>query len=85
MHTLDLPLGTRTSDAELNRLSLQEERVRVTKDADFVDSLFLAKGLYRVLLVSTGHITNNELLHRFLLRFQQIVEALQQSEFVELG
>lgn len=36
VHTLDLPHKNRTSDSEINMISIEEHRVVVTKDADFV-------------------------------------------------
>lgn len=62
LHTLDLPNGNRTSDAELNLISLDEQRVVVTKDADFVESFLLQGAPFKLLLVSTGNIDNDELL-----------------------
>ncbi len=38
LHTSELPHGNRTTDSEINHLSLAEERVVITKDADFADS-----------------------------------------------
>lgn len=38
MHTLDLPSGNRTTDAEIMRIADREERIVVTKDEDFVQS-----------------------------------------------
>jgi len=40
-HTLDLPSGNRTSDAEIMRIADTEDRVVVTKDDDFVQSFLL--------------------------------------------
>lgn len=37
-HTLGLPQANRTTNQFINDLSLAEERIVVTKDADFVDS-----------------------------------------------
>ena len=56
MHTLDLPLGNRTSDKEINDLSMREQCVVVTKDADFVNSFHLRRQPFKLLLVSTGNI-----------------------------
>ena len=56
IHTLDLPLGNRTIDTVINQLSLSEQRVVVTKDADFVDSFLLRQEPWKLLLVSTGNI-----------------------------
>jgi predicted nuclease of predicted toxin-antitoxin system len=40
LHTLDLPDTNRTSDARINELSVAEQHIVVTKDADFVNSFF---------------------------------------------
>lgn len=40
VHTLDLPAGNRTTDAEICEFAEREKRVVVTKDADFVDSQY---------------------------------------------
>ncbi|HWN99675.1 MAG TPA: DUF5615 family PIN-like protein [Blastocatellia bacterium] len=61
IHTLDLPLGNRTSDVEINDLSMREKYVVVTKDADFVSSFHLHHRPNKLLLVSTGNISNPEL------------------------
>ncbi len=55
VHTLDLTGGNRTVDGEINRLSVAEERIVVSKDADFVDSLLLRGVPHKLLLISTGH------------------------------
>jgi len=41
VHTLDLPLRNKTTDSEINQLSGNEQRIVITKDADFVDSFIL--------------------------------------------
>lgn len=61
IHTLDLPLGNRTPDTEINSLSIREQYIVVTKDADFVNSFHLHRQPYKLLLVSTGNIKNSEL------------------------
>lgn len=58
LHTLDLPLGNRTPDTELNAISMRENRVVVTKDADFVSSFIVSRVPYKLLLISTGNISN---------------------------
>lgn len=37
IHTLDLPNKNLTGDDEINRISLAENRVVISKDADFYD------------------------------------------------
>ncbi|NET74389.1 MAG: hypothetical protein F6K62_26810, partial [Sphaerospermopsis sp. SIO1G2] len=58
LHTLDLPQGNQTPDAEITQRSIAENRIVVTKDSDFVDSFWLNLGPYKLFLISTGNITN---------------------------
>ena len=41
IHTLDLPLGNRSPDRVINEISKLEQRIVITKDADFVNSFTL--------------------------------------------
>lgn len=61
IHTLDLPKGNATPDFEINALSIDESRVVITKDADFVQSFLLQQKPYKLLLISTGNIRNSAL------------------------
>jgi predicted nuclease of predicted toxin-antitoxin system len=54
LHTLDLPEGNRTTDWRINPISLEEQRVVITKDADFVNSFLLSGVPYKLLLVQPG-------------------------------
>ena len=56
IHTRDLPLGNRTKDPEIIRVSQEEGRIVVTKDADFVETIILKSQPWKLLLVSTGNI-----------------------------
>lgn len=85
VHTLDLPAGNRTTDAHINELSLSQQRIVVTKDGDFVDTLLLRQAPYRLLLISAGNINNAGLLNLFGENLEDIVSAFETSEFVELG
>jgi len=63
----------------------EEERVVMTKDADFVTSFLLHRHPKKLLLISTGNISNRELeaiVHRYL---PDVVRALDNYDFVELG
>ena len=84
-HTLDLPQGNRTTDRALIALSSTEQRVVVTKDADFVDSFLLRHEPWKLLLVSTGNIGNNELLKLFQSNIGQLAESFNTFDFIELN
>jgi len=84
IHTLDLAQGNLTKDSAINRLSIAEQRVVISKDADFVNSFLVSKKPYKLLLVSTGNITNQQLESLFAENIHAIVSALQTFDYVEL-
>lgn len=84
IHTRDLLLGNRTSDLAINQISIDEQRIVVTKDADFVNSLLLFGEPYKLLLVSTGNITNRQLLELFVKNLPQLIEAFENHTYIEL-
>ena len=84
LHTLDLPSGNRTPNWRINEISVEEQRIVVTKDADFVNSFLLSGVPYKLLLVSTGNISNRELEGLFVKNLSAIVRALEIYEFVEI-
>ena len=84
-HTLSLPKANRTSDQTINEFSIKEQRIVVTKDSDFVDS-FLIQGIpWKLLLISTGNIRNNELLELFSLNIDGLEKAFTDHRFVEIS
>jgi predicted nuclease of predicted toxin-antitoxin system len=54
IHTSDLPLQNRTPDEVINEISLTDERVVITKDADFVSTHLIHGRPWKLLLISTG-------------------------------
>jgi predicted nuclease of predicted toxin-antitoxin system len=85
IHTLDLPKGNRTSDAAINALSIREQYVVVTKDADFVNSFLLIHQPYKLLLVSTGNISNSDLEGRFVANIKRISDGFLAHDFIEIN
>ncbi|MDP2810306.1 MAG: DUF5615 family PIN-like protein [Rhodocyclaceae bacterium] len=84
-HTLDLPLGNRTPDAEILDRADSGKLIIVTKDADFVQSFLIAGRPPRLLLISTGNVGNGELKRLMRAHLDKIVEAFMEHRFVELG
>ena len=85
LHTLDLPNGNATSDAQLCDICAREQRVLVTKDLDFADSFLLTREPPLLLLISTGNISNRDLEALFRARLSDLVTAFASSSFVELA
>ncbi|MBI3406965.1 MAG: DUF5615 family PIN-like protein [Planctomycetes bacterium] len=84
IHTLDLPNANRTTDAEINSISLQQKRIVITKDADFVDSFLLSNEPYKLLLVSTGNISNNDLETLVTPLISMLATTFQSHDYAEL-
>jgi predicted nuclease of predicted toxin-antitoxin system len=84
IHTLDLPDANRSKDSQLNDISVTEERVVISKDSDFVDSFLLAGKPYKLLIISTGNISNKELEALFMPQLPAIIEAFQEASYLEL-
>ncbi|MGA2173450.1 MAG: DUF5615 family PIN-like protein [Verrucomicrobiota bacterium] len=84
IHTSRLPAQNRTPDEVLNELSLQEQRVVVTKDLDFYHSHLLHGRPWKLLLVRTGNIRSRDLKALFQTHLSAILTALEQNSLVEL-
>ena len=85
LHTLDLPEANKTADEQINNLSMQEQRIVITKDADFVNSFLVAGRPYKLLLISTGNITNHDLEALLVPQLAKIEEAFHEHLFLELN
>jgi predicted nuclease of predicted toxin-antitoxin system len=84
-HTLDLPGGNRTSDHIISELSRIENFIVITKDSDFLESFVIRREPSKLLLISTGNISNDELVVLFRVSIDKIVEGFQTFDFIELG
>jgi predicted nuclease of predicted toxin-antitoxin system len=84
VHTLDLPLGNRTPDEQVIERADREQRVVVSKDEDFVDSHLLAGRPAKLLLVSTGIISNRELEQLVVPLIPSLIQEFQTNSFIEL-
>lgn len=84
-HTIHLPNGNLTTDQALVDIADREGRVVITKDSDFVQSLLITGRPQRLLLISTGNVSNKELERLVRVALPDICQVLEQSRFVELG
>jgi predicted nuclease of predicted toxin-antitoxin system len=85
IHTLDLPQQNRTKDSVIITIAEQEQRIIITKDADFVESFILFQRPSKLLVVTTGNISNQVLETLFLAALPQITEAFRVHSYVELS
>jgi predicted nuclease of predicted toxin-antitoxin system len=85
VHTLDLPQQNATPDSSINALSIDQERIVITKDFDFVDSFLTLHQPYKLLLITTGNIKNSELESLFTTNLPKIVQLLNDYNYIELN
>lgn len=84
LHTLDLPKKNTTSDSELVARAMRDNRIVISKDADFVQS-FMVTGEPSLLLISTGNISNAELEKILRDNLGTIATAFASGRFVEIN
>ena len=85
IHTLDLAAGNRTSDAVLSGQATGEGRVMVTKDSDFVDSFLLKGEPSKLLFITTGNVSNDDLIGLFRAHWPNLLSLFRQGNWVELS
>lgn len=85
IHTLELPNKNVTDDLEINRISLAERRIVISKDSDFYDSFSVKQEPYKLLYLTTGNIRNKDLIELFDKNFLLIIHSLQNGSVVELN
>jgi predicted nuclease of predicted toxin-antitoxin system len=85
VHTLDLPSANRTQDKDIVALAVRESRIVVTKDNDFVISFVLRREPPKLLLISTGNMSNENLSKLLASNLTALEKAFAQYDFVELS
>lgn len=85
IHTLDLPKGNATDDLAVLQYSNEQNCVIATKDSDFTTSFWVKNRPEKLLLISTGNISNKELETLLIANFEQIITDLSKNRFVELN
>jgi predicted nuclease of predicted toxin-antitoxin system len=84
VHTLDLPRQNATSDAEITTIAEQEQRIVVTKDADFVETFVLSHRPPKLVVIATGNIRNVELEAIIITALPALITALETNDYLEI-
>ena len=84
-HTWDFPSGNRATDREISEAAIREDRVIVTKDHDFVTFFQLRGAPPKLLLISTGNISNDALSKLLGANIAALETAFTKYDFVELS
>lgn len=84
IHTMELPDSNASSDGLITSIAIEENRVVITKDNDFLESYLINAQPKKLLLVKTGNIHNKALISLFDSNLELIVEMLTRNNLVEL-
>jgi predicted nuclease of predicted toxin-antitoxin system len=85
LHTRDLSSRNATPDVDINRVSIEQQRIVVTKDSDFVNSFLTIQEPYKLLTITTGNISNTDLLTLVAANLLTLVELFEQHSYLELS
>lgn len=84
IHTSDLAEGNRTKDHIINRLSIKEQRIVITKDTDFYYSYLSAKKPYKLVLVKLGNMRIKDIKLYFKSNATKIIDLMETYSFIIL-
>ncbi len=76
--------GQRDQRRAIGEISVAEERVILSKDIDFYNSLVLHAKPWKLVLIRTGNIGSRELTVLLEARLDDIVDALAENTLVEI-
>ena len=86
IHTLDLPNKNRTPDSEILREYAVDDVIVISKDKDFPHRRIINGAPKYLLWITTGNISNNDLIELFEANFEYIKECFASgSKFLELN
>jgi predicted nuclease of predicted toxin-antitoxin system len=63
---------------------VDEKRVLISKDLDFIESLLISDKPYKLIYLTTGNITNKALLELFSHNIDKIVEMIAKNRLIEV-
>ena len=85
LHTDDLTKKEKTTDKEIRSVSIEQDRIVITKDTDFLDS-HLIKGIpQKLLLITAGNIVNRELLNMIEKQFDTVMQLFDIYDLIEIN
>lgn len=84
IHTSSLELGNETPDKLINKISIEENRIVITKDSDFYNSFIISKVPYKIIFVKTGNISKANLIKLFEKNLDTLLFLIQENSIIEL-
>jgi predicted nuclease of predicted toxin-antitoxin system len=84
-HTINLPKKNLTSDQTINKLSVEEKLILVTKDTDFFHSYLINKEPYKLVFVTVGNMKLSDVLKFFTLHIPEIITLISTNGMLEVN
>lgn len=85
IHTLDLPSRNCTSDSEIIALSISKKYIVITKDVDFWDIYKQKAEPYKLIYLTVGNYSTQDLIQLFDSNLSAILEAIKTSDVIEIN
>ena len=85
IHATSLGTGVKISDADISKESVRQKRIVISKDVDFFNRFLIKKEPWKLLYLTTGNISNHDLLSLFQSNLHQILQLFQNADVVEMN
>lgn len=85
VHTLELPDKNRTKDNQIIQKAIEENRIVISKDSDFLNSFLLRSLPPKLIMVKTGNVANTKLIQIFGDNLDNIISMISRSNLVEIN
>jgi predicted nuclease of predicted toxin-antitoxin system len=85
VHASALLTNTRIPDEYICECSMAEERIVITKDADFLNTYLVKQQPYKLVYITTGNLRNRPLMDLFRASLSQLIQELETASVIELN
>ncbi|MBI4646512.1 MAG: DUF5615 family PIN-like protein [Bacteroidia bacterium] len=79
IHTTFFQDGHLLKDKQIREIAINEDRIIVTKDEDFIDYYLLKRSPPKILLIETGNISNRDLFIILNKYFSEIIKSFENN------
>jgi predicted nuclease of predicted toxin-antitoxin system len=84
IHTSELQNKNQTTDEEINSISINENRILITKDSDFYYSYIIKNIPYKLILLRIGNCSRADLIELFKKQFFEIEKQISANGMIEV-
>jgi len=85
IHATSLGKSVKISDKEVCKESMLNQRVVISKDIDFLNSFLIKREPWKLIYLTTGNISNRELVLLFQSNLAQIIELFSKADVIEMN